>query len=209
LRFISQGVIIFTMTRQATFLEDTIRYALQVKLFDPVDWLAYFAWVGLMMGLFWSVFGFLWVGHSHGVTYPVYVWNLPVGIAIFVVAISFDTIGHRTTYARALDRGERLVHHITIFAGITSCVLLCAAYTYRDCLRLPALTLTALSVFYSVIDEAMHWHRYYEGNSDRVEMWSHFFIFVGHLLFVLTWVQWFEQGYPGVAETVRYLPKLF
>ena len=42
-------------------------------------------------------------------------------------------------------------------------------------------------------------------NSDRVEMWSHFFIFVGHLIMVVAWSQWFLDGYPGVAETVATL----
>ena len=197
------------MTGQSSFFGDTLKYAAQIRLFKREDWLAYLAWVGMMMGLFFGVFGFLWVGYSHGVRFPSYVWNLPLGILIFVAAISFDTIGHRTVYARALDRGERLVHHITIFAGISSCVLLGLAYTWPVFLHFPALAFTLLSIFYAMIDEAMHWHRFYLGESDRVEMWSHFFIFVGHLIFIFTWVYWYEMGYPGVAETVSHLPKLY
>ena len=128
----------------------------------------------------------------------------PVGVKI--VAISFDTIGHRSAYKQALKRGEALVHHITIAAGISSCVLLCLAYTWPEFLKIPALCMVGLSVFYSIIDEGMHWFRFYEGNSDRIEMWSHFFIFVGHTIQIATWSYWFLMGYPGVKETLQYLP---
>lgn len=193
------------MVTDRTFLEDTFYYASRIRLFQKEDWRVYFAWIGLMLGLLGSVTGFLLVGHWNGVKYPSYVWNVPLGIFIFVGAIAFDTIGHRTAYKQALKKGEDLVHHITICAGITSIFLLCLAYDHRDFLRIPALVLTILSVFYSVIDEAMHWQRYMSGNSDRVEMWSHFFIFVGHLIMVISWWHWFENGYPGVSETLRLL----
>ena len=55
------------------------------------------------------------------------------------------------------------------------------------------------------VDEAMHWRRYFNGYSDRVEMWSHFFIFTGHFIMMMAWLYWFDQGYPGVAETLRIL----
>jgi hypothetical protein len=194
------------MESTRNFIEDTIFYARRMGTFERVDWNVYFAWVGLMMGLLFSVCGFFWVGYSHGVTYPAYVWNLPLGTVIFIVAISFDTIGHRSAYKQALKKGEALVHHITIAAGISSCVLLCLAYTWGEFLKIPALCLVALSVFYSIIDEGMHWFRFYQGNSDRIEMWSHFFIFVGHTIQISTWCYWFLSGYPGVKETVQYLP---
>jgi len=189
-----------------TFLEDTVHYAGRMKLFQVEDWKVYVAWVGLMLGLLGSVTGFLILGFSGGVQYPPYVWNVPIGIFIFVGAIAFDTIGHRTVYKQALKNGEDLVHHITIFAGITSVFLLCLAFSHREFLRIPALVMTVLSVFYSVIDEAMHWFRYTSGKSDRIEMWSHFFIFVGHLIMVISWWHWFDQGYPGVPETLSLLP---
>jgi len=188
-----------------TFLEDTFHYASRMRLFGREDWKVYIAWVGLMLGLLGSVTGFLVFGWFNGVQYPPYVWNVPIGIFIFVGAIAFDTIGHRTAYKEALKTGEDLVHHITIFAGITSVFLLCLAYSNRDFLRIPALVLVVLSVFYSVIDEAMHWRRYMSGNSDRIEMWSHFFIFLGHLIMVVSWWQWFERGYPGVSATLELL----
>jgi len=72
-------------------------------------------------------------------------------------------------------------------------------------LRIPALSLIALSILYSVIDEALHWHRYLNMHSDRVEMWSHSFIFLGHTIFVLSWYHWFSKGYPGVSETLAIL----
>lgn len=185
-----------------TFVGDIWHYGRRMTMFRKDDWAVYVVWIGLMLGLFLSVSVFLGVGYFHGVQYPVYVWNVPIGILIFSGAIAFDTIGHRTAYKPALREGEALVHHITIFAGITSVLLLCLAYGNRDFLRIPALVLTALSIFYSGIDEWMHWTRFQKGNSDRIEMWSHFFIFLGHLIMMWSWVQWFEQGYPGVAETL-------
>jgi hypothetical protein len=85
---------------------------------------------------------------------------VPIGAAIFALAIAVDTIGHRTVYKEALRGGEALVHHIIIVAGIGSCILLCAAYPRRTGFALPALVLTVLSFIYSFVDEAMHWRRY-------------------------------------------------
>lgn len=184
------------------FLEDMYLYAARMQNFQAVDWKVYFSWVGLMVGLLVSVAGFVLVGYFGGVQYPSYVWNVPVGTFIFIVAIAFDTIGHRTAYKEALKSGESLVHHITIAAGISSVVLLCLAYRFPVALKIPAYVLVALSIFYSAIDEAMHWFRYAQGNSDRIEMWSHFFIFVGHTIMVAAWCYWFSEGYPGVAETL-------
>ncbi len=188
-----------------SFPNDVWTYAKQIRLFDRTDWWVYFGWIGMMLGLLGSICGFFIVGWYHGVTYPAYLWNLPIGTGIFVVAISFDTIGHRTTYKEALKTGESLVHHMTIFAGVTSCLLLCLAYQFRDLLTIPAYVMVFLSMMYSVIDEAMHWVRYARGDSDRVEMWSHFFIFVGHIIMMVTWCYWFYQGYPGVAETLPFI----
>jgi hypothetical protein len=188
-----------------TFIRETIIYAGRVRQFGGLDWLSYVAWVGLMSGLFFAVAGFMLIGYLNQVTYPVYAWNLPIGIFIFVVAIAFDTIGHRTVYKAELLKGEALVHHITIFAGITSCLLLCLAYRWPVALKIPSLVMVLLSVFYSVIDEGLHWRRYVQGHSDRVEMWSHFFIFLGHMIMMLTWWTWFVEGYAGVRETLQYL----
>jgi len=185
-----------------TFVGDVWHYGRRMTMFRRDDWGVYVVWIGLMLGLFASVATFLLTGHFAGVRYPAYVWNVPIGIFIFSAAIAFDTIGHRTAYKAALRDGEALVHHITIFAGITSVLLLCLAHQHRDFLRIPALVLTTLSIFYSVIDEWMHWTRFQRGQSDRIEMWSHFFIFLGHLIMMWSWVQWFEAGYPGVNETL-------
>lgn len=158
-----------------------------------------------MMGLLVSTTGFLLVGWSHGVQYPAYVWNIPIGTAIFIAAIALDTIGHRTRYKERLDQGEGFVHSITIFLGVTSIVFLCLAYSHRDFFRIPALVLIGMSIFYSIVDEWMHWKRYMESESDRVEMWSHVFIFIGHIIMSLAWWHWFEQGYPGVLDTLQAL----
>lgn len=195
-------------TESRSFLRDTWIYASRVREFSPTDWGVYAAWVGMMYGLFAVVALFLWAGHRAGVEYPAFVWNIPVGIFIFSTAIAFDTIGHRTIYKEYLRKAEALVHHITIFAGITSVVVLCLAYSFPVFLRIPALVLVGLSILYSVIDEGLHWHRYMTQNSDRVEMWSHFFIFVGHLIMVLAWWEWYASGYPGVPATLDALRDL-
>ncbi|MEI7973306.1 MAG: hypothetical protein WCH11_02950 [Bdellovibrio sp.] len=192
-----------------SFWQDTVIYASRVKEFNSQDWIVYALWVGMMYGLFAVVTGFLMLGSQAGVQYPAFVWNIPIGIFIFSSAIAFDTIGHRTVYKAYLERMEALVHHITIFAGITSVVLMCLAYHWPVFLRIPVMVLIALSILYSIIDEAMHWHRYMTQNSDRVEMWSHFFIFLGHTIMVLAWWQWFSEGYMGVSETLAAYPRLF
>jgi hypothetical protein len=199
---------VMTTQIKTNFIQDTITYARRMRLFQRDDWMVYFVWIGLMGGLLFSVAGFMLVGWMNGVQYPPYAWNVPIGTFIFIGAISFDTIGHRTAYKEALKSGESLVHHITIFFGVSSSVLLCLAYTNPEFWRIPAWVMTALTVMYSVIDEWMHWNRYQQGNSDRVEMWSHSFIFVGHMIMMAAWLYWFEMGYPGVAETLPFL-KLF
>lgn len=191
-----------------SFLRETVIYASRVKQFTNLDWVVYAAWVGMMYGLFFAVAGFLALGAAAGVTYPAYVWNIPIGVFIFSTAIAFDTIGHRTVYKEYIAKAEALVHHITIFAGISSTLLLCLAYHWPDFLKIPVLVMIALSVFYSIVDEALHWHRYMTQNSDRVEMWSHFFIFVGHMIMVFAWWHWFIEGYPGVKETIARNPTL-
>ncbi len=192
-----------------SFLQDIAIYAGRVKLFSLTDWIVYVAWVGMMYGLFAAVTGFLMIGHQAGVQYPAYVWNIPIGIFIFSTAIAFDTIGHRTIYREYLLKMEALVHHMTIFAGITSVLILCLAYHAPVFFRIPAMVLIALSIFYSMVDEGMHWHRYMTEKSDRVEMWSHFFIFLGHLIMVVAWWQWFNEGYPGVDGTLAAKKILF
>jgi hypothetical protein len=182
-------------------------YVGRVSQFNSTDWLVYILWNGMMVGLLAAVSGFLYWGSSHGVEYPVWVWNIPVGIACFVVAIAIDTIGHRTVYKEALAEGEALIHHITIISGISSVILLCLGYEHPEQVRIPAMVLIFLSVVYSFFDEALHWHRYLTKKSDRIEMWSHYFILVGHLIMIIGWWKWFDEGYPGVKETLLWLPK--
>lgn len=194
---------------QATFWQDTVVYASRIKLFSAKDWLVYVAWIGMMFGLLFAVSAFFAIGAANGVQYPGYVWNIPLGTAVFVLAIAFDTIGHRTVYAAELAKGENLVHHITIFAGVTSVLLMCVGYHFPEALWIPSLCFVALTVFYSMIDEALHWVRYLNLQSDRVEMWSHFFIFVGHTIMSVAWAYWFLKGYPGVKETLPFIPRLW
>lgn len=188
-----------------TFLDETIDYISNARKFSKIDWIVYMAWVGLMLGLFFSVGGFLLVGRLNGAEFPFHAYNVLIGTAIFTVAISIDTIGHRTIYKEALTAGEALVHHMTIVSGVTSCMALCLCFTRPDIFAIPAYVLIAMSFFYTVIDEAMHWHRFYNGKSDRVEMWSHYFIILGHSIMILSWIMWFREGYQGVAQTTPHL----
>ena len=180
-------------------------YIGRMSQFTRVDWLVYVSWVGLMLGLVASTGGFLLLGHVHGVSFTAEAWLVPLGAALFTLSIAIDTVGHRTIYKEEISGAEGLVHGITIFCGITSCVLLTAAYNHPRGLWIPAMVLTVLSVVYSLVDEAFHWRRYVRKYSDRVEMWSHVGILLGHSVMMLGWWCWYFQGYGGVAETVRHL----
>ena len=67
------------------------------------------------------------------------------------------------------------------------------------------MVLTVLSFIYSFIDEAFHWRRYVNQQSDRVEMSSHVGILVGHSTMMVGWWAWFFDGYRGVADTLVHL----
>ena len=177
-------------------------YVRRLREFSREDWLVYVAWGGLMAGLVLATGGFVGVGHLAGAPLPAEAYWVPVGALIFSLAIAIDTIGHRTVYKAEIQRAEGLVHGITIFCGIGSTVLLCAAHSWGASLWIPAMVLTILSFVYSLIDEAFHWRRYVSQHSDRVEMWSHVGIFVGHSTMMLAWWLWYFGGYEGVAETL-------
>ena len=188
-----------------TFYHDFKVYVGRIREFNSTDVIIYILWIGMIFGLFAATFSFVVLGAMNGVQWPAYVWNIPLGALIFTLAIAIDTIGHRTVYKEILQKGEALVHHITIFAGVTSVLALCLGYENPSAMYHPALVLIGLSVFYSMVDEAMHWFRYLTHKSDRVEMWSHFFILTGHMLMVFSWWHWFTEGYPGVKETLAFL----
>ena len=186
-------------------LSSFLTYVGRVREFSRVDWLVYIAWVGLMFGLVFATGGFVAVGHALRAPLPAEAYLVPAGALIFTLAIAVDTIGHRTIYKEEIRAAEGLVHGITILCGIGSCVLLTAAYSSPRLLAIPALVLTVLSFLYSLIDEAFHWRRYVRQHSDRVEMWSHVGIFVGHLTMMLAWWKWFLDGYAGVPTIVSAL----
>lgn len=179
-------------------------YVGRIREFDRTDWLVYAGWVGMMLGLVLSTGGFLVAGARAGVSFPVEAWLVPIGAAVFTVAIAVDTIGHRTVYKEVLKGGEAMVHHITIFCGVTSVVGLVLAYHHGG-FAIPALVLTILSFVYSLVDEAFHWRRYVTHKSDPVEMWSHVGILVGHGTMMAAWWAYYHAGYPGVTETLAAL----
>jgi hypothetical protein len=189
-----------------SFPSEVAVYVGRVREFRRDDWIVYTAWVGLMIGLCVATGGFIAFGHVHGVKYPDAAWLVPVGAVVFTISIAVDTIGHRTIYKEAIAGGEKLVHGITIFAGITSCVLLCVAYQHRGAAWIPAMVLTLLSFLYSLVDEVFHWRRYVREHADRVEMWSHVGILMGHATMMIAWWAWFFADYAGVAETLAHLP---
>jgi hypothetical protein len=188
----------------SSFLSEVAVYVGRVREFERIDWLVYLAWVGLMFGLVLASGGFLLGGRAAGVAFPAVAWWVPVGALLFAISIAVDTVGHRTIYKQEIQLAEGLVHGITIICGISSCVLLCLAHS-SDAAWIPALVLTILSFVYSLVDEAFHWRRYVRQHSDRVEMWSHVGILVGHGTMMLGWWAWYFQGYPGVAETLAAL----
>lgn len=178
-----------------------LTYVGRVRQFDRTDWIVYALWIGTMFGLVGSTGGFLITGTRAGVHFPAEVWMVPAGALLFSLSIAVDTIGHRTIYKEVLRGGEALVHHITIFCGVTSVVLLVLAYD-TPALWIPAMVLTGLSFVYSLVDEVFHWRRYVSSHSDPVEMWSHVGILVGHGVMMIGWWRAFQLGYPGVAETL-------
>jgi len=187
------------------FMDELAAYFGRFRLFSRRDWVVYVAWVGLICGLSVASTAFLAIGRRAGAVFPANAYFIPIGAAIFALAIAVDTIGHRTVYKEYLRAGEGLVHHIIIGCGIGSCVLLCAAYPAPSNLQIPALILTALSFIYSFVDEVMHWRRYLSAKSDVVEMWSHVFILIGHGMMMLGWWLWYFGGYQGVSVTLAAL----
>jgi hypothetical protein len=180
-------------------------YLGRFREFQPIDWVVYLAWVGVMAGLAGASSAFLAIGLRAGALFPGEAYLLPAGAAVFTGAIAIDTIGHRTIYKELLRGGEGLVHHVTIATGVGACLLLIAAYPQRSSLALVAGVLTALSFVYSLVDEALHWRRYLARRSDVVEMWSHVFILIGHGTMMAGWWRWYLLGYPGVKTTLAAL----
>ena len=84
-------------------------------------------------------------------------------------------------------------------------MLLTAAFHHPRAPWIPALILTGLSFIYSLVDEAFHSRRCVRQYSDRVKMWSHVGILLGHAVMMIGWWSWFFQGYPGVQDTLRCL----
>ena len=179
-------------------------YIGRIRLFSRRDWIAYLAWVATIAGLCVATGGFLAIGSRHGVAFPPAALLVPIGAAVFTIAIAIDTIGHRTIYREAIAGGEALVHQITIVCGVASVVLLVLAYGHPAAV-IPAAVFTALSILYSLVDEAFHWRRYMSQGADRVEMWSHVAILTGHSTMMAAWWWWYASGYDGVAATIGHL----
>jgi len=177
-------------------------YVGRIRQFTRRDWILYTLWVSTIAGLAFSTGGFLAIGAHKGVPFPPSALLVPIGAAVFALAIAVDTIGHRTIYKEAIRGGEDLVHKITILCGVASVVLIVLAYEHPIA-AIPAAVFTILSIIYSLVDEVFHWRRYVRHGSDRVEMWSHVGILTGHLTMMGGWWAWYLGGYAGVAETLR------
>jgi hypothetical protein len=185
--------------------QTTRTYIGNIRDFQSMDWYGYLGWIGTLASLFVGVTMFLIWGTTHSVTFPGYVWVIPVGIGLFLVSLAIDDIGHRTLYKEQLRKGEGHVHKMIAFTAITSVIALCLCYEHGITLHTPAIVLICLSLFYSAIDEALHWQRYLSFKVDVVEMWSHFGAILGHTMMIFCWWQWYTEGYAGVAETVATL----
>ncbi|RZA26115.1 MAG: hypothetical protein EOP10_04660 [Proteobacteria bacterium] len=192
-------------TKTMTLGREARLYVSNIKNFERIDWVLYATWMATIFSLFVGLFAFFTLGLVNGVQYPGYVWFVPGGTLLFVVSLAFDDIGHRTLYKEELKKGEGHVHKMIVITAVTSVMALCLCYEHSDTFKVPAIALIALSLFYSMIDEALHWYRYLTYGLDRIEMWSHFTAILGHVLMISCWWHWFSEGYPGVAETLKFL----
>lgn len=181
-------------------------YVANIRAFGIGDWVRYLSWISTLLFLVIGTVSFTLYGKLHGIQWPGYVWIIPIGAGLFCLALAIDDIGHRTLYKADLAKGEGAIHQMIIATAVPSVMALCFCYQHPDTFKMPALALTALSFFYSAIDEAMHWVRYTTKKLDVVEMWAHFVAITGHVLMMAAWWQWFNAGYPGVAETLAALP---
>lgn len=179
-----------------------IEYLKALKQFTRLDWIKYILWVGMMLGLAAATFTFLWIGHINGANFPSYVWLIPICTMGFTLVISLDNIAHTVIYRDWISQSELTIHKFTTSAGIGSNLALVLGYKYHDFFYVPILILIALSIVYSLIDEAIHWIRYSQGGSGLVEVTCHFFILVFHPIMVFAWLKWYLDGYSGVAETL-------
>lgn len=186
-------------------VREVVSYVANIRRFDGNDWRSYLRWIGTIVSLLLGTTSFLAFGAAHGVRWPGYVLWIPIGTAMFCAALAVDEVGHRTLYRGELQRGEGYVHQMIIATAITSVMALCLGYFFPETLRMPAAGLIFLSLFYSALDEALHWVRYLRDGVDRVEMWSHFVAIVGHVVMIACWWQWYASGYPGVDETLGHL----
>lgn len=191
------------MSPTVSFFREARLYAANIRRFRSDDWLRYAGWIGSIAALFVGTTSFIAFGHWHGVIFPGYVFFIPLGTALFGTALAFDDIGHRTLYKEHLSQGEGYVHQMIVATAIPSVMALCLCYQHPETFRMPALALIGLSLFYSGIDELLHWVRYKTTHLDRVEMWSHFVAITGHVLMISCWWQWYDSGYPGVAATLQ------
>jgi len=189
-----------------SYLSDFLVYVGRIREFTRRDWQVYIAWVGMMLGLVASTGGFVIVGHINGVVFHPRHGSCRSAPPFSRSRSRSTRVGHRTIYKEVLKQGEQLVHHVTIFCGIGSCVLLCAAYALPGAMWVPAMVLTVLSFVYSMVDEVFHWRRYITQKSDRIEMWSHLGILIGHGIMMLAWWHWFFGGYKVWSRRSRDAP---
>lgn len=182
-----------------------IGYLKAMKEFTARDWIIYITWVGVMFGLFVATLSFLILSSFNNADFPVYVWLIPIGILTFTFAIFFDTIAHMVIYKQWLSDAEWTVHRFATSSGVLTVFALIAGFDFPVFMQIPIYVFAALSILYSLIDEMMHWIRYAQGGSGWLEVTMHFLILVGHTTMVVAWILWYEQGYPGVAETIAAL----
>ena len=181
-----------------------LEYLRLTKKFTQRDWVIYIFWIGIMYGLGFTVLGFLLIGLTNGANYPPFVWLIPVGILTFSVSITWDNIAHTVIYKEWITDAEYMVHNFSTATGVATVFALLAGYEFSELMRVPIYVFAALSVIYSLIDEAMHWERYARGGSGWVEVTCHFGILVGHTMMVLAWIFWFETGYSGFSEALSF-----
>ncbi|MBQ46898.1 MAG: hypothetical protein CMP10_05340 [Zetaproteobacteria bacterium] len=190
-----------------TFPAEVIQYVSSIRSFELADWVPYTCWIGSLFFLLGGVTSLFTFGYINGVEWPPYLFWIPFGTGMFAISLAFDDIGHRTVYKEELALGEGYVHQMISATAVLSVICLCLCYDNGDAFGIPAGVLIVMSFFYSMVDEGFHWRRYRLDGIDRVEMWAHFFAILGHVLMIVTWWYWYSEGYPGVKETLQYIPR--
>jgi hypothetical protein len=174
------SIEVMTPPPRPGFLDELASYFGRFRLFTRRDWAVYIAWVGLISGLALASAAFLAIGRHAGAVFPAHAYFIPIGAAIFALAIAVDTIGHRTVYKNTCAAGR--AWSTTSSSSAASPVACFCARPIPH--RAPAASgaRSHHAVFHLQLRRRGHALAALpdRAKSDVVEMWSHVFILIGH-----------------------------